>query len=291
MPISFKRNIIKLLEKAGFYQPHRFVPVDFRGILDDPVQALKRSAGRPALINFPLNSCRSMLPVAFPCTKTSGHPLIETAMGILDGTVIGYIGSPLQNYYQRFQPANLSQLMGLGSMDDGPASKLSPYAFIFPWGGTPSVKLMRNKIVLISKENRAHHAKLAGKHGWLTCGPIAAEKGMLEYARQVKTLHSIQKHGYQRDNGMDGDLCGTVLVNGNDCVLGISPGQHRIAALVALGYDVAPVRIGHTKIPIIYRTAVDSWPSVKNGFYSVKQALEIFDRVFEGRQPFKNNIS
>ena len=288
---SIKCNIIRLLEKAESYQTHRFALVDFRGLMDDPIKALKRSAGRPVLINFPLKSCRSMLPVAFPCTTTSGHPLIETVLGILNGTVTSYMGSPLQKYYQFFQPANLAELMGLEPMDNDSASRLSPYAFIFPWGGIPSARLMRKKLVVLSKENRAHYAKIAGKHGWVTCGPISVEKGMLEYSRQVKTLQSIQQHGYQRNDGKDGDVCGTVLVNDNDCVLGISPGQHRIAALVALGYEAAPIRIGHTRIPIINRDEVDSWPSVKGGFFSAKQALEIFDRVYDGRQPFKKNIS
>lgn len=62
----------------------------------------------------------------------------------------------------------------------------------------------------------------------------------------------------------------------------ISRGQHRIAALAAMGAKTAPVRL----LPkIIARSEASLWPNVDRGFYTVEQAMAVFDRIFEGRQP------
>ena len=286
LPGWLQGKMVARLERAGFFQAHRTPPIDFRGMLNDPLEALRRSAGRPVLIDVPLSLCRSLLPVSFPCTRDSGHPLIETALGILEGTVTSNAGSPLQQYFQRFQPANLAELMGLTDKHSCLATRLSPYAFVFPWIGTPGGKTMRRRLGRIHSENKAHHAKMAGKHGWVTCGPVSPEKANLEYSRLASLLAAIQRNGYQRTDDRDGDICGIVLVGDDGYVIGISPGQHRVACLVALGYEMAPVRIGHTRTHIVRRNEVKSWPAARDGFYSPEQALEVFDRVYAGRQPF-----
>jgi len=285
MPEKLKNVACSLLGRAGFHQSYVAPPIDLRGLLDNPAEAIGRSAGNPVLVNLPLASCRSMLAVAFACTNTSGQPFIDTARGILNGSVTGYIGSPLQRYYESFQPSNLAELLGIEPTDKGPASRLPPYAFVFPWHGTPTVQQCRIKSQKIRKENMFHGSKLSGSNGWHLIGPISPEKGILEFERLSKTLCSIQKNGYKRNNGPDGDMVGVILVRDDTCVAVIAPGQHRISALVALGYDKAPVRISCTFVPIVYRETATSWPAVKNGFMTVEQALSVFDRVFEGQQP------
>lgn len=286
IPFELKIFAIDLLSSKGFYRIHRVPPVDLRDLLDDPVEALTRSSGNPALINVPVNHCRGLSPVAFPCTKDAAHPFIETALGILNGSVTRYDGSPLQVYYDRFQPANLAGLLGLDTDHPSPLSRMSPYTYaFFPWDGIPNINNSRDARKVISLENKSQGVRLSPKTGWQLCGPVSGRKGELEFMRLSKILESIQRNGYNRHNDYDGDISGQVLVRGEQYVIIITPGDHRIAALAALGYENVPVRIGSKPVPIVFRTDVKLWPAVRSGMMSEKQALCVFDRVFEGRQP------
>jgi len=286
VPFELKSFAIDLLSSKGFYRIHRVPPVDLRGLLDDPVGALTRSAGNPVLINVSLCDCRGLPPVAYPCTKDSAHPFIETALGILNGSVTKYHGSSLQIYYDRFQPKNLAQLLGFDTDHSSPLFRMPPYTYtFFPWDGIPGTNKSRDTLKSLSKENKSHGVKLSSKSGWQLCGPVSGEKGELEFMRLLKIIESIQRNGYNRHNDHDGDISGQVLVRDKKCIIIITPGHHRIAALAALGFETAPVRIGSKPVSIVYRTDVKLWPAVRSGVISEKQALCLFDRVFEGRQP------
>ncbi len=286
IPFELKNFAIDLLSSKGFYRIHRVPPVDLRGLLDDPVEALTRSSGNPVLINVPLNHCRGLSPVAYPCTKDAAHPFVETALGILNGSVKKYHESPLQIYYDHFQPANLARLLGLDADHSSPLSRMSPYTYaFFPWDGIPNINKSRDARKVISLENKSQGVRLSSKTGWQLCGPVSGKKGELEFRRLSNILESIQMNGYNRSNDSDGDVAGQVLVRDKKCIIIITQGHHRIAALAALGYENVPVRIGSKPVPIVFRTDVKLWPAVRSGMMSEKQALCLFDRVFEGRQP------
>lgn len=63
-------------------------------------------------------------------------------------------------------------------------------------------------------------------------------------------------------------------------------GHHRIAALAALGYVEAPIRIKmKSAMGIVRRSEVDAWPHVRRGYFTREQALAVFDRLLSGQQP------
>ncbi len=284
-PKILKDSVIDILAQAGYHRSYRKPPVDFRGLLDDPVEAIVRSAGNPVLIELPATSCRSMSSAAFICSKTSGHPLIDTALGILNGRIANYAGSPLQKYHESFQPANLADFMGIVPADQHPVALLSPYAFVYPWEGIPNTQMQRQNYQWMVTENKKHRPEFSVMKEWYAIGPVSMEKGNLEFERLSKVLYSVKEKGFRRVDGLDGDICGVILVKDGKFVALISPGQHRIAVLVALGCDHVPVRIGNRAVPIVHRETVKSWPAVTGGFFNELQALNVFDRVFEGRQP------
>ena len=81
---------------------------------------------------------------------------------------------------------------------------------------------------------------------------------------------------------------GDVLERDGRAVLMIANGQHRLAALTALGNSNCPIIVGvqHDRSPFVVRRGdIDRWPLVRLGVFSRLQALAVFDRIFEGRQP------
>lgn len=92
-------------------------------------------------------------------------------------------------------------------------------------------------------------------------------------------LDSIRNKGYQRHNGKSGDIEGIALENGTGRFRwSISPGNHRVGVLSALGQETAPVRIHG----ILRRQDASIWPNVVSGLFSPAEAIAVFDQLFEG---------
>lgn len=72
------------------------------------------------------------------------------------------------------------------------------------------------------------------------------------------------------------------LLRGDDYRFVVAEGQHRIACLAALGYDIIRCRFSQKpEYPriVVFRD-VKNWPQVANGVYSKTLALKIFERFF-----------
>ncbi|WP_157703124.1 hypothetical protein [Alkalispirochaeta alkalica] len=287
LPTTLKKTFNQSLHRLGYYRRFELPPVDLRGLVEGPEEAYRRCGGLPFVLDVPLSNCRGMLPAAFPCIKGSGHPYIETAIQLLNGRISCYQGSPLFFYYQSFQPRDLSEVYGLELREGHPAKALPPFSFVFPWVGSPSRYSARRRSASLAAENKTHGQAVSGDAGWHSIGPVSLEKGELEFARLGHILGEIEAHGYIRSDALDGDVYGVVLIHDDDFVVTIAPGQHRIAAMAALGYKKIPVRIGAKPVSIVRRETVGSWPAVRDGVISEIEALSIFDRVFEGQQPFE----
>ena len=104
--------------------------------------------------------------------------------------------------------------------------------------------------------------------------------------RLTRLLKSIQKNGYYRHDGYNGDIGGYILVKDGKFVVMIITGQHRIAVLAALDFQTIAVRIGHlSNLTVVRREEVHSWPGVQSSVFTIEEALQVFDRIFEGKQP------
>ncbi len=102
-------------------------------------------------------------------------------------------------------------------------------------------------------------------------------RSIKHYIRCVSTYESIKSYGYNRQLA-NNDITGVLLERGNEYKVLIRYGQHRIAALSALGFTTAPVRL---QWGIIRKEEVDNWLLVKAGLWDKHNACIYFDYLFD----------
>jgi hypothetical protein len=254
--------------------------VDMRAVTDDPVEAHYRAGGKPALINVPLAKVLNLGPLAFPVTPESGDPYTMTARDYIDGRCNEYAGSRLEWFYSRWRPESAAALLGLPNGEaPRPLLEAPPHAAVYPWNAYTPLEMDAKKLNDIYKENRKHGADVPAAEGFKWCGPLSPRKGELEFKRLRLIADSVALHGYQE---IIGSPVGRLIMRGAEWRVFGSGGDHRRAVRVALGWSHIAMRL---KEAIVRREDVASWPNVRSGLFAEDQALAVFDRIFEGRQP------
>lgn len=265
-------------------------PLDFRQGDTHPLEAYYR-VGRyqSVLIDVPVSRLRGLASAAFPCTRDSGHPFIETLMEYESGTVQCYTASALERFYQRWQPRNAAEYLGVG--DDSEHARLrelTPIESVFPWSRNDPQIQRKNVSYAVDQGCVSRHDQIMRtREFWHLVGPATEESGSHEYMRLVSTYNSIKNKGYRRRDAADGDIRGTLMLRGDDwCVLIGGGGQHRSSAVSALGSTAATVRLFYHLPMIVRREECGYWPHVQAGLFGKNVALKVFDRIFSGRPPW-----
>lgn len=278
-----KKNVQIILNRFG-YSLHRFEIADLRGDGKHPLEAFymfKRET--PFLIDVPLEKCRGLL---WFKVKQHSHPFVDTLFDVFDNGKLSLEGSPLESFYNLYQPSDVAEAMGFHGRSSHAFSGINPTAtpFLMPWLKSEPTHALSNRMKEMVKENAIHGQAITAEAGDGLSGPVKSDKAELEFKRLVDIAESIRRYGYRRSDLSDGDLRGHVLVDSfGDYVIQIRPGQHRIAALAYLGFETVPVRLWRSKF---YReTEVDFWPQVRQGRVSVDDALSVFRRIMAGEPP------
>jgi hypothetical protein len=256
--------------------------LDMRDVTDDPIGAAKLAGSRPFLIEVSLSDCRNRK--GFPYSKDGPHPFVRTARAYAEGHVNSYQESPLQQYYDHYQPKNAAEALALPGDPSPMLLAAPPYGVVVPWEGRALADARNRCDQTAKRESRAHGANLLLEHGTSGVGPVSLEKGVLEFSRLARLVDGIRANGYVRSNKPDGDIVVKPLLwddQGFRFVLKV--GKHRAAVLAALGFDRIPVRMKFGKVAKMEN--VDQWPHVRDGLFSPAQALELFRRIWEGEPP------
>jgi len=262
--------------------------VDLRDVIDDPREAFEHSGGQPVLIQVPLEQVRNLGPLAFSVTRASGEPFVATVQAYLRGEQKTYRGSWLEWFYKRWTPANAADLLGL---PEGSTLAASPiHAFVYPWRSDDPIRRQARKLKSMRQENRQKGADISGEEGYVWAGPMSRRKGEFEFARLSLLTDIIKRYGFETDdpnadpdrNDIRAHIKGKLMIRGTEWRILGTHGNHRRSVLAALGWSHAPMAINNKPIR---REHSASWPNVRKGLFTVAQALEIFDRIFEGRQP------
>lgn len=264
-------------------------PLDLRNITADPIEAMYRANGRPFVIEVPLDRCRGLGHLAFRCVPDSGHPLISTIEAFLAGkTTLDF--TPLFHFYQHWTPRNAAELLGI--TNKGASTELlnlPPYGDVPPWGSATLSDFIRSHQALTRRENLSWGLDAGVEDGTITFGPMSYRKAQVEFSRLESVTNSLLQSGNLCGEQGHGYISGYLLLSGTDWAAVIKSGQHRIAALAALGYSTTPIVFGtHSdRWPrlAIRRHDAPFWPNVRNGLFTEDQALEIFDRLIDGKQP------
>lgn len=265
--------------------------IDMRGLNNDnPIVNSYYSKGRNFLIDVPLNKCRHFKFLGYSCTEDCDSPFISTLRKYSNLECNSYYGSPLEKFYDEFQPESVADIMGLSFFPDlnEILKKTPPSGETAIWRSVSPAEqyILRKK--QIEEDNLSHQHKLGAEEGEPFFGPVSERKGILEFNRLVKVYNSIRVNGYIPCK-MGNHISGIVLLDDENwsCLI-VSSGQHRIASLAALGYKKVPIIIKN-EVPggILRRSDVKYWPSVQNNLLTVEQALKVFDRIHKGIYHYK----
>ena len=284
-PLSLraKRAVQQLFTSMGFrlQRMEAIKPVDLRGEEADPRLFAYRGGARPILIDVPTRKTVSLS--VYPLEHRRDHPFCWAVTRALDSSrPKKAIRRVLRNYYELVQPRDAADWLGI---EPDMAPKMvgqPPWARVLPWQSTDIKTRRRRAIEMAPVEHRNGGAALDISHGWKTFGPVSEELLDVETNRLYSLMCSIRDRGYQRHDGPTGDLTASILWrNSDEWKCKIMGGAHRIAVLRAMDYREVPVRITRFVRP----GDVEIWPNVDNGIYDRQAALQLFDRLVDGRLP------
>ena len=290
-PATLGRNVGKrILHRRGLsiVRATTFEPLDLSDHAMDPIEAAHQANGKPFIMPVRLADCRTLGMNGFPCSRNSGDPLVNTLAGYARGETRSYEGSPLEKFYARWQPATWAEAAGVArclnsrlhvQLDDPPP---------WPWGAEYAEGDTRHERLLRPGFQEALAASGVGTRdvqGSLYFGPVNRHFGDATLRRLFEVFDSICAEGYHPERFAGGHIRARVLVREGDYRLLIEGGKHRIAALTALDYQSVPILFTHQPV-LIHRCDAGSWPNVRRGLYSQSEGRVVFDRLFEGRQPW-----
>lgn len=246
-----------------------------------PVEFMYKTNNRHILINVPLGDIRFLGVHGYKADKDSTAPFISTIKEYKEGKIKSYINSPLYSFYSNFQPKSISEYLYLNNYSSSIFNTLPPSGAFLPWQDIDPVEKSRQRVLEVESDNKEHNTNLSMEGGDPFYGPVSLEKGELEYNRLINIYYSILKHGFKIDSKGKGNINAVILENDNNYCYFVFSGQHRVAALSVLNYEKVPIQI--YKGLVVRRSEVDFWPGVTNGYFSKSEALNVFDRIFLGK--------
>lgn len=207
------------------------------------------------------------------------HPYVETLRQYAEENT-EYDASILKQYYDRWQPSTAQEAFITFPSAPAPLSEYPPYGFVSPWHTVSVQERLESLKQNVWSENRdAGFPKLGIEDGFALQGPVTDQKGQIEFDRLLRTYRSIRDRGYELDS-IHQLIEGFSLVHSNtgDYRIVVVHGNHRLAALTALGYERAPIRL---VAPFAVRRHDASWwPQVKHGVWGEREAQRYFDSFF-----------
>ncbi|GAB6059676.1 hypothetical protein [Desulfonatronum parangueonense] len=221
--------------------------------------------------------------MGFPPSATAYHPYVLAMKEYLERNIHEYNQSSLKYYFEHVQPRTAAEFAGVSENDhDSKLHWKEAVELDFPWLATPGPQVKSRRFEFMQRDAVQFGKQLTGEDGFNFFGPLSSAKADLEMRRIVLIIGSINKTGY-RVSSIKNHLLGYLLKDDNSYVALPWGGQHRLAALAALGFTHVPMLFHRNRFTD--RTSVNSWPAVASGDFTPEHALHLFDRIIEGRQP------
>ena len=253
--------------------------------LDNPLSAIyyngKFGEHQMFSFNVPIDKCVNIYGYNFSDDKS--HHFTSTLLEYKKNPKIEYNNSLLLKFYNNFQPQNLRDVFYLYSPvvdsnlgNNSPMLLNSPQVISLPW--------LHDILYVDDKQNTVNRSEagLSYKEGSQSFGPVSEAKAKLEFNRVVSTFNSIKSKGYVVDY-FHNQISGYFIKDKNDYRFIIQNGNHRTAALAALGYHEIPVIFRYNYPRVIDIHNIELWPQVRNGNISIKDARIIFEGFFTGK--------
>lgn len=275
------RQIIKRILKPLF----RFFGLEVASIRSKPkipkvyddlekVMGLNR-IGIQASYNCALDQC--LIRNGFSFAKTGWHPFIEAYRDIsAHPRNIRFKGSFLEKYYKTWVPDSSSD--AIAGFENAPEllKSIASFTFHAPWMEIrPEERQMMMERIILDENRVAGVPELSAKEGYGLHGPVSEKKGEIELKRLVNVYNSIVTDGYDRKN-RDGDITAICIEYNREYRFCVMHGQHRTAAVAALGFETIPINI----IKTVHYSEICHWPQVYRGVWSIQQAQRYIEHLF-----------
>lgn len=250
-------------------------------LFSDPLEALSYcQGGKPAAFECPLSD--TVIQKGLSCSPDRWHPFVATLREYAAGESRGYEDSILRRYYEIHRPANGAEaIAGFDRVPDA-YTKYPPHSYrAAPWR-TLTIDEIDRCVRTWSRDDDEEHGGEDGNwsletDGFQYHGPVSLRMGRLEYRRLVNVYESIQKNGYDRRLGHAHFL---VLKRANDIrFLAMGPGNHRSAAMAALGRETIPSIFA--SFHVVDADMAEYWPQVRRGEWTKEQAEAYIDHLFD----------
>jgi len=247
-------------------------------IFDEPFAALAyEQVGRRVAFKCPIDLTIKLNALSYG--SDGWHPFVETLKEYERGKTTTYVGSLLETFYMKHQPTNASEsIIGFQQAPDSFKNHLPHIYRLSPWrpGNAEDVDKSIRRFTKKDSIKYTGREMTLESDGFQYHGPVSLDKGRLEYFRLIKTFESIKHKGYNRALGHAHFL---TLRRGNEIrYLAIGNGNHRIAAMAALGYDTIPAIFQRPSI--IDLDMAEYWPQVQKKVWSQNQAIAYFNHLF-----------
>lgn len=259
-------------------------PLDWsRAEWSHPRAVMHKSRGHEILLNVPLESIRFHKLHGFRACHDSDSPFIQTIRAYLDGTCHTYAGSELEAFYATYRPANAAAYLQIDNPLNPRLRTLPAMAAPWPWAATTPDRHHELVKQVLATEGQQGGRKLGAADGHPHFGPVTPARGELEFSRLVEATASIQRHGFEVDRTGADNITAYTLLQGNEYRFQVVQGHHRMAALAALEYERATIQLRVAPHWIVRSTDATWWPLVQDGWLDTRQALAIFERIFQGQ--------
>jgi hypothetical protein len=220
------------------------------------------------------------------------NPFTRTVADFLSATCVTYEGSALQRFYASWQPTTLDEFLGVAT---DPHSKLRGrlVADVLPWErpAQPDELDARREA-----EERTWLLKFGeapgGPHGSSYFGPTSDALGAYRFGKHTRVAASMAKDAARKDTldedwwdpARGGYVEVQILVGDGRWAGIVREGKHRTTALAALDIPSLIASIP-PHYPVLRREEARSWPGVRQGLYTLDEALGVFDRFLSGEAP------
>lgn len=255
-------------------------PLDFRGRRLAPSEAIYGAAGRPLVLDVPVERLRS--PLGFRLSRAAGSANVEVAYRIAEGRPAAEIRLPLEEFFGRWRPPSRAEFHGIPAEQASAALRSLPaWVPISPWSSRDPVDAAAALAIIYRSENAEHGNPLGVRHGHPNGGPWSRERIDVEVRRMETLVGSLRRHGFQPDS----TLVGRPFLGADGAwIVLVQHGQHRAASAEAMGITHLPMLID-PGMPPVRRDEVCMWPLVRSGLFTPGQAMGVFDRMMAGEPP------
>ncbi len=236
-------------------------------------KGLKAAGSRSDIFEVEVEKCRSLNGFGFNANGWNHfNALLEQ---LSENQDLEYDKCILKTFYERFQPTNRQEhFFGLNSVDMPPLNKGWT---IFPW--MESTNRVLNPV-------KSPVSRPGGNHHY---GPNSDDFGKREQRKLLQTKLLVERFGYLPEIFPDGYVLGYFLKDKDDYRFMVCEGQHRMAAVGALGCEEIKAKFAPDNIPVVDIAKIKQWPQVKQELYSLAVAEKVFYYFFEedGRRKAK----